>query len=50
MMLNAEKWAKKKGFDCVYLFSLAKTEDFYKKCGYLEVQSGEYEGFFKKEI
>ena len=50
MILEAEKWAKKKSFDCVYLYSLLKTEDFYKKCGYSEVQSGEYEQWFKKEI
>ena len=50
MILEAEKWAKKKSFGCVYLYSLLKTEGFYKKCGYSEVQSGEYEMWFKKEI
>ena len=37
-------------FNKQYLISLEKTEDFYKNCGYSEVQYGEYEGYFKKEI
>ena len=46
MILEAEKWAKKKGFDYVYLFCSKKVEDFYKKCGYSEVKSGEKKYFF----
>ena len=34
MMLDAEKWAKAKGFDSAYLWSYTRTEDFYIKCGY----------------
>ena len=47
MILEAEKWAKKKGFKYVCLFCSKKVEDFYKKCGYSEVKSGKYRGFFK---
>ena len=48
MILEAEKWAKKKGFDYVYLFCTEKVEYFYKKCGYSEIKSGEYKVFFKE--
>ena len=46
MILDAEKWAKKKGFNYVYLFCSKKVEDFYKKCGYSEVKCGENKCFF----
>ena len=50
MMLEAEKWAKIIGFNAAYLYSYARTEDFYKKCGYEEVKSGDYQGMFKKKL
>ena len=50
MMLDAEKWAKVEGFDCVYLLCSTDVEVFYKKCGYSEVNSGVYAEFLKKEI
>ena len=50
MMLDAEKWAKVKGFNAAYLCSVSSAENFYKKCGYSEIKSGAYEGMFKKEI
>ena len=49
MMLDAEKWAKAKGFN-TYLFSFTEARDFYKKCGYSEIQSGDYKGWFIKDI
>ena len=49
MMLDAEKWAKAKGFNTAYLWSI--NDNFYKKCGYLEIKSGsDYVGWMKKEI
>ena len=47
MMLDAEKWAKAKGFNTAYLCSL--NDGFYKKCGYSEINIS---GFMrmKKEI
>ena len=50
MILEAEKWAKVKGFNAAYLWSVSDARDFYKKCGYEELKSGDYEGFFKKEF
>ena len=50
MMLHAEKWAKVKGFNAAYLMSYTHTEDFYIKCGYEEVTSGDNVGMFKKEF
>ena len=50
MILDAENWAIKKGYGCVYLASLPWTEEFYIKCGYLEEKCGEYDGCFKKKI
>ena len=50
MILDAEKWAKVKGFNAAYVSSLTRTEDFYKKCGYEKIKSGEYKGCFKKKF
>ena len=50
MMVDAEKWAKMKGFNTAYLFSVSEAKDFYKKCGYSETKSGHYEGWLKKKI
>ena len=50
MILEAEKWAKVKGFNAAYLWSYTGTEDFYKKCGYKKLIFGEYKEFFKKEL
>ena len=50
MILEAEKLAKIKGFDCVYLICSEKVGDFYKKCGYSEIKSGAYTQWFKKKI
>ena len=50
MMLDAEKWAKAKGYNTAYLCSFTEARDFYKKCGYSEIQSGEFKGWFIKEI
>ena len=50
MMLDAEKWAKVKGFNAAYLNSYTHTEDFYRKCSYEKLESGENEGYFKKEF
>ena len=50
MMLDAEKWAKVKGFNAAYLCSVSDARDFYKKCGYEELKSDDYEGWFKKKI
>ena len=47
-MLDAEKWAKVKGFNAAYLISYTKTEDFYKKCNYKEIKSGYNLGMFKR--
>ena len=49
-MLDAEKWAKAKGFNTARLCSFTEARDIYKKCGYSEVQSGDYKGWFIKEI
>ena len=35
MMLDAESWAKNKGFNCFYVKSWSEALDFYKKCGYV---------------
>ena len=48
MMLDAEKWAKAKGFNTAYLCSI--NDDFYKKCGYSEIKSGYYSSLMKKDI
>ena len=48
MMLDAEKWTFKKGFNCVHLDSLSHTKDFYKKCGYSE--DNDFKGWMKKQI
>ena len=50
MMLDAEKWLKVKGFNAAYLDSAYDARGFYKKCGYEKIESGEYEGFFKKKF
>ena len=50
MMLDAEKWAKVKGFNAAYLNSYTHTEDFYRKCGYKKLESGKNKGYFKKEF
>ena len=50
MMLEAEKWAKVKGFNTAYLWSYTRTEDFYKKCGYEELKFGDNQGMFKKKL
>ena len=50
MILEAEKLAKKKGFDCVYLVCSENVGDFYKKCGYSEIKSCAYMRWFKKKI
>ena len=50
MLLDAEKWAKVKGFNAALLKSFTHTEDFYKKCGYSEIKSGPYYRWLKKEI
>ena len=49
-MLDAEKWAKVKGFNAAYVSSLTRTEDFYKKCGYEKYKPDYFEGFFKKKF
>ena len=50
MMIDAEKWAKVKGFNAAYLRSYTHTKDFYIKCGYQKLKSDEYVGLFKKGI
>ena len=50
MILEAEKWAKVKGFNAAYLWSNTRSQGFYRKCGYEKLKSGDYEGFFKKEF
>ena len=50
MILEAEKWAKVKGFNAAYLNSYTHTEDFYRKCGYKKLESGKNKGYFKKEF
>ena len=47
-MLDAEKWAKAKGFNTAYLCSI--NDDFYKKCGYSRIKSGYFRSWWKKEI
>ena len=49
-MLDAEKWLKVEGFNAAYLYSYARTEDFYKKCGYEELTYGDNVGMFKKKL
>ena len=49
-MLDAEKWAKAKGFNAAYLWSNTRSEDFYRKCGYEKLKSGEYARYFRKEF
>ena len=49
-MIEAEKWLKVEGFNAAYLCSFTNTEDFYKKCGYEKLKSGEYKGFYKKKF
>ena len=49
-MLEAEKWAKVKGFNTAYLWSYTRTKDFYKRCGYEQLKSGDSEGVFIKEF
>ena len=34
MMLDAETWAKDRGFNCFYLYSPKINMGFYRKCGY----------------
>ena len=50
MMLDAEKWAKAKGFNAAYLIPVSEARDFYKKCGYKEIKFGYNSGMFKKKI
>ena len=51
MMLDAEKWAKMKGFECVCLSSLKEAENFYKKLGYSQTKSKKFpKGFLEKQI
>ena len=50
MMLDAEKWLKVKGFNAAYLDSAYDARGFYKKCGYEKIESGKYEGLFKKKF
>ena len=50
IILDAKKWAKVKGFNAAYLISASDTRGFYKKCAYEKIESGEYEGFFKKKF
>ena len=47
-MLDAEKLAKAKGFNTVFLLSAG--DDFYKTCGYSRIKSGYYRSWWKKEI
>ena len=42
MILDAETWAKNKGFNCYYVSSLNHTVGFYKSCGYLVEDNGRY--------
>ena len=48
MMLDAEKWAKAKGFNSINLLPVSKARDFYKKCGYSE--NLDFKGYFEKKI
>ena len=48
MMLDAEKWAKNKGFDAAYVWSI--NHEFYKKCEYSEIESDGYCSLMKKEL
>ena len=50
MILDAEKWAKVKGFNAVYLISTFGARGFYKKCGYKQIESGELKQYFKKDF
>ena len=49
-MLEAEKWTKLKGFNAAYLWSYTRSQGFCRKCGYVKLKSGDYEGMFKKEF
>ena len=41
MISDAEVWAEKQGFNCVYLYSYKKVVGFYEKCGY-DVEQGQF--------
>ena len=43
MMLDAEAWAKYKGFDCAYVSSWNHVVGFYKKCGYIVDENEHYD-------
>ena len=45
LMLDAEDWAKKKGFNCFYL-KAAEAVGFYEKLGYTRLDENVYPEYF----
>ena len=52
MMLDAEFWARNKGFSCLYVSCDYDVVGFYKKCGYIVDKDDDHPQFtrLKKEI